>query len=393
MNPTGPVGVEELRQRNTGLVLTSLRHDGPATRTELARRTGLAKATVGTIVGTLNDDSLVNEVATVTSGRGRPGRPVTLADGPVVGLGVEINVDYVATVTMDLSGQIRHSDTWPVDSTRTPLEVVVEVIADRSAAIRADGGRLVGLAAAVPGLVSADSTVVRWAPNLRWTDLDLAAALRPAVGDSVQSITVDNDANCGALAEISHGAARDVDSALYLTGTIGIGAGLIHGRTLVRGASGFAGEVGHLPLGEAAALCGCGRTGCWETSIGLRAMLSAVQMSEIGTPWETALHVAERAASEPDVAAGLAQIGSSLGRGLAALSGMVDPSAIVLGGYFVPVAPWLKPAAEEAMSAHLTFADLHLPQIRLSPLGLRSAAIGAAEQSLAGVLAGSAVVT
>lgn len=389
MSAPVPGGVEELRARNTGLILTSLRQDGPGTRTELARRTGLAKATVGTIVGALDDDGLVGEAGPVSSGRGRPGRPVTLTGGRVVGLGVEVNVDYVATVTMDLSGHVRHAETLPVGADQQPLDVVLQVVADRSAALQSEGCRLIGLSAAVPGLVSADGAVVRWAPNLGWTDLDLAGALRSAVGADVRAITIDNDANCAALAEISHGAARDVTSALYLTGTVGIGAGLIHDRQLVRGASGFAGEVGHLPLGDPEAPCGCGRTGCWEASIGLRAMLAAVHMTEVRTPWETALTVADRAENDPSVAAGLAEIGARLGRGLATLSGMVDPEAIVLGGYFVPLAPWLAPAAEQAMSAHLTFAALHLPQIRLSPLGLRSAALGAAEQSLAGVLSGS----
>ena len=120
----GPGGVEELRRRNTGLILTSLRHDGPATRTELSRRTGLAKATVGTIVGTLDEDGLVSEAGPVASGRGRPGSPVTLAGHRVVGLGVEVNVDYVTTVTLDLSGVVRHEQTLPVAEGEAPLDVV-----------------------------------------------------------------------------------------------------------------------------------------------------------------------------------------------------------------------------------------------------------------------------
>lgn len=401
MSPAAPGGVEELRRRNCGLILASLHQDGPATRTELAQRTGLAKATVGTIVGALDTDGVVSEAGPVAAGpdkagpdkagpdkagRGRPGRPVTLAGGRFVGLGVEVNVDYVTTVTMDLSGDVRHEQTLPVESDRSPLDVLTSAVVERAAAIRAGGEVLIGLAAAVPGLVAADGAVVRWAPNLGWNDLDLAGVLTGIAG---VPCTVDNDANCAALAEISHGAARDLDSALYLTGTIGIGAGLIHGRELVRGASGFAGEVGHLPLGEPDARCGCGRTGCWEASVGLRAMLGTVGMQEVRTPWATAQIVADRAQHDPAVAGGLAEIGARLGRGLATLAGMVDPAAIVLGGYFVPVAPWLVPAAEQAMRAHLIFSDLHLPDVRLSPLDLRAAAMGAAEQALAGVLAGT----
>src|SRR5215213_513953 len=93
-----PTGTEYVRRQNIGLVLRSLRSDGPATRTELARRTGLAKATVGTIVADLEAARAVSQDGSVPSGRGRPGRPVTLTGESILGLGLEVNVDYVAAV-------------------------------------------------------------------------------------------------------------------------------------------------------------------------------------------------------------------------------------------------------------------------------------------------------
>ena len=390
MTATPPQGVEELRARNTGLVLTSLRHDGPGTRTELARRTGLAKATVGTIVGTLGDQDLVAESGPVTAGRGRPGRPVALTGRRVLGLGIEVNVDYVTAVTMDLAGTVQHEQTVAVRSS-DPLDVLRDLVDDSAGRARASGGRIAGLTAAVPGLVAADAATVRWAPNLRWRDLDLAAALREVVGDGVRC-TVDNDANCAALAEAHHGAAARAGSALYLTGTVGVGAGIVVEGRLLRGAAGFAGEVGHLPFGDPGASCACGRHGCWETGVGLRALLDAVAMDAVGTPWQCARAVAECAADGDDVVIeGIDRVGDRLGRGLASLSAVMDPAVVVLGGYFVPIAEWLVPAAERRLADDLSFADLQLPQIRLSDLDLRAAAIGAAEQSLTDVLQGRAL--
>jgi predicted NBD/HSP70 family sugar kinase len=379
--------VEELRARNTGLVLTSLRHDGPTTRTELARRTGLAKATVGTIVAALGDHQLVAESGPVTSGRGRPGRPIALTGHGVVGLGIEVNVDYVTAVTMDLSGAVRHEQTVAVGSA-DPLEVLRTLVEDSAGRAQAAGARVAGLTTAVPGLVAADAATVRWAPNLHWRDLDLAAVLRDVVGDDVPC-TVDNDANCAALAEAHHGAARRTGSALYLTGTVGVGAGIVVDGRLLRGAAGFAGEVGHLPLGDIETSCACGRHGCWETVVGLHALLEAVAMEPVGTPWQCARAVAECAADgDAVVIEGIDRVGDRLGRGLASLAAMIDPAVVVLGGYFVPLAEWLVPAAERRLGEDLSFADLQLPQIRLSDLDLRAAAIGAAEQSLADVLGG-----
>lgn len=382
---TAPGQIEQVRRRNVALVLGALRTGGPVTRTELARRTGLAKATVGSIVGDLETAGLAAETGELTGARGRPGRAVALTGKDVVGLGLEVNVDFVSTVSLDVAGTVRHTQTVPVGS-RSPHDVVVDVARRRLDELRASAGRVSGMTVAVPGLVGADRRTVRWAPNLDWHDVDLGADLDAATG--LSGTTVDNDANCAAIGEASHGAATGVSSALYVTGTVGIGAGWIVDGALVRGSAGFAGEVGHLPLGAPDAECGCGRHGCWEASVGLRAMLMEVDIETRGTPWQTAEHVAARAASDPAVADHLAGIGRHLGHGIAALSGVVDPEVVVLGGYFAPVAEWLLPAAESTIGERLIFADLHRPELRLSPLGLQSAALGAAEESLTGILTG-----
>lgn len=378
--------VEQVRRQNTALVLRALRSDGPLTRTEIARRIGLAKATVGSIVGDLETAGLAAETGELTGGRGRPGRAVALTGETVVGLGLEVNVDYVATVTLDVSGAIQHAESVSVAG-RLPLDVLAEVASRRVRDIRQEGGRLAGVTAAVPGLVDIDRRIVRWAPNLDWHDLDLGVALERATG--VPDVTVDNDANCAAIGESGHGAVTGIDDALYLTGTIGIGAGWIVGGRLVRGHGGLAGEVGHLPLGAPDALCGCGRQGCWEASIGLRAALAATGVAEVGTPWDSAEAVADAARRDPQVASAVARIGDRLGHGIAVLAGFADPEAVVLGGYFVPLAEWLLPAAEESLRDHLSFSDLHRPVLRLSPLGLQAAALGAAESALDRVLTGS----
>ena len=115
-----PRGTEDVRRQNTGLVLRSLRVDGPATRTELARRTGLAKATVGTIVAELEGARAVTQDDSVPSGRGRPGRPVTLTGESILGLGLEVNVDYLAAVALDLAGNVRTVETRSVATAGTP---------------------------------------------------------------------------------------------------------------------------------------------------------------------------------------------------------------------------------------------------------------------------------
>ena len=388
MNHTRPGGTEHLRRQNTALVLRSLRADGAATRTELARRTGLAKATIGTIVAELGTGGAVSEDQSAPSGRGRPGRPVTLTGESIIGLGFEVNVDYLAAVALDLGGNIRISTIRQVEGAGPPsvtelLDLAVEI---RDTLV-ADGHKIVGATVTVPGLVEHDNRTIAWAPNLGWEAVDIARQLESRLGDC--PTTVDNDANCAALAEATHGVSTDVHNSLYITGTVGIGAGIVHDNVLLRGGAGFAGEVGHMPIGDHARVCGCGRLGCWETAVGLRAMLAAVGMDEESTPLQTAVAVAERAAHDAQTRAALTSLGHDLGTGLAALAAVLDPAAIVLGGYFVPLGAYVVPAAGAVLAERLPSATIHLPQIRLSSLGIHAAALGAAEGSLAGVYAGT----
>lgn len=379
---------DTVRRRNAGAVLRSLRVDGPATRAELSGRTGLSKATVGAIVGDLEDAGAVRELEQVRSGdRGRPGLRLTLAGGRPVGIGLEANVEYVAAVVVDLSGEVRHRVTRPVVDVRD-IEGTLADIADGVAdTLRMAGQTPVGATVAVPGLITEDDRTIAWTPNLRLAGTGIAERVDAAFGWT-DRVRVHNDADCAALAELHHGAGRGSGHLLYLTGTVGIGAGLVEGGRLVRGARGFAGEVGHLPIGEPGARCGCGRTGCWEASVGLHALLAAVGMPELATPEETARVVAEKAQAEPAVRAAVEGVATRLGQGLAIVTGILDPSVVVLGGYFEPLGDLVLAPAREVLAASLAAPVQQVPDLRVGALGTEAAALGAAERSLTALFDG-----
>lgn len=384
---TEPASTERLRRQNVSLVLRSLRRQGPATRTELAQRTGLAKATIGAIVSGLEDARAVTEEESRTGARGRPGRPVALLGDRYLALGLELNVDYVAAVLLDLAGGVLAVETRP-----TPPEVLAreQSLLDllRDVVLPALGGRvLVGATLAVPGLVQTDNRTVAWAPNVSVGGASLAGRLERALGERCQ-VRVSNDANCAAYAETHHGAATDSAHVLYLTGTVGIGAGIVEGGDLVRGAAGFAGEVGHMPVGDPAAVCGCGRRGCWEASIGLHAMLDAVGMTELATPLDTARAVASAALTDVAVREGLARLGHDVGLGLAVLTTVLDPGVVVLGGYFAPLGDLVLDQARRTLDERLVSDVQHRPELRTGALGIQAAALGAAEWSFGDLFAG-----
>ncbi|HEY0891157.1 MAG TPA: ROK family protein [Nocardioides sp.] len=382
-----PGSTEGLRRQNTSLVLRSLRQLGPATRAELAKRTGLAKATVGVIVAALEAADAVTELertGSAVAARGRPGVPVALSGRRFLALGLELNVDYVSVAVLDLTGTVRLSASRPVTG---PGDVSALVALARWARAEAVGEAhdLVAAGVAVPGLVRGDNRTIAWAPNIGVTGESLAAAVEDALGCPVR---VSNDANCAAYAEAHHGAAVGVAHALYLTGTVGIGAGIVDRGELVRGGAGFAGEVGHMPIGDSTARCGCGRQGCWEASIGLHAVLARVGMTEVETPLATAALLAGRADREPAVVDALAEVGHSVGLGLAMLASVLDPEVVVLGGFFVPLGERVLAPARAALDARLAAPAQVRPELRLSTLGIQAAALGAAEQAFSRVFAG-----
>ncbi|MDZ5664194.1 ROK family transcriptional regulator [Nocardioides sp. zg-1308] len=365
-------------------MLRALRRHGPATRAELAKHTGLAKATVGVIVADLEAKGAVAEEDARSGARGRPGRPVGLRGDRFVALGLELNVDYVSAVVVDLAGDVLHSEVRPAPTGAALLDLARDVVRRHTGPERPT----VGATLAVPALVRGDDRTVAWAPNLAVEGAGLADALgRLLPGVRVQ---VSNDANCAAYAESHHGAARGAAHALYLTGTVGIGAGIVQDGEVMRGGAGFAGEVGHMPVGDSSAPCGCGRRGCWEASIGLHAMLAAVGMPELDTPLRTAESVAARARTDAGVRAGLERVGRDVGLGIAMLSSVLDPEVVVMGGYFAPLGDLVLEPARRTLDERLASEVQVRPDLRPSTLGIRAAALGAAEQSFDAVFAGDA---
>lgn len=382
---------DDLRRTSTARVVRTLREDGPASRVDLAGRTGLSKATVGVIVARLERHGLVGP-ADEPDGpavRGRPARPVALRPGACWGLGLELNVDYVAVGVVDLAGVVVTVEVRAVrpeagDRLAVLLDLLAEVL---DAPACPDRSGLLGAVVAIPGLMDAERHRVTWAPNLVLAGEDVGSRLAGLLGPGV-TVHLDNDASCAAYGERWHGAALGAGHALYLTGTVGIGAGIVADGRVLRGAAGNAGEVGHVPLGRPGVPCGCGRTGCWETAVGLGAMLAAVGAEESGTPVESATAVAARAADVPAVRAGLDAVAEDLARGLAVLVSVVDPEVVVLGGYFGALEEHLLRPAAARLDALLPSPSQHRPALVAGRLGITAAAVGAAELAMEPVVAG-----
>src|SRR3954454_8819923 len=336
-----PADQATVRRSNLGLVLRHLRDHGPRSRARIAQETGLNKATVSSLVAELTDRRLVTAGGVDRAGSvGRPGLIVHLDGATVCGIGVELNVDYAATLVLDLRGEVLFEHLIALDvpalGPERTLDAVAELVTEAVKEAAARGATPVGLTVAVPGLVRSVDGVATYAPNIGWHDVAVLDGLRARTGLSCP-IQVENDANLSAIAEWVMGQEARTPDLVYLTGEVGVGGGVIVSGELLRGVGGLSGEVGHTALGDPDAVCGCGRRGCWETVVGLAALLReaadpadpvhdpsrdlGIRLAEIG----------ERAdAGDERTLAALTKVGTALGFGAAVLINLFNPQVIIL---------------------------------------------------------------
>ena len=392
--PSTPSDRASIRRTNLGLVLRLLRDSGARSRTRIAADTGLPKPTITNLVGELVELGLVREAREERSGSvGRPGLIVEIDGHAICGIGVEISVDYLSAVALTLRGDQLYQRRTAVDVRAAGPEAVLDqaagLVSEALAAVEERGARCVGITLAATGAVDSAEGVVRYAPNIGWSDVAAIPGLRQRLGPGAASLNLENDAKLGAIAEYLVVQDQDIHDMLYVTGEVGVGGGIISGGRLLRGSSGYAGEIGHMPLNPGGHLCGCGRRGCWETMVGLAALLR--QAADADDPvhdpsldLETRLgEVAARAgAGDRRTLAALGQVADDLALGLALLVDVINPRAIVLGGYFPYLSGYLGDRVRDALLERVMAPGAGGCELLFSTLGFAAPARGGAYLAL-----------
>ncbi|MEU6738893.1 ROK family transcriptional regulator [Streptosporangium sandarakinum] len=380
-----PADFADVRATNLAVVLRFVREHAPCSRADIAASTGLNKATVSSLVADLIDRRLVRETGLTENRVGRPATMLVLDGSPYAAIGVEINVDYVTAVAVDLSGERllswRRSFQGPDVTVSQAMAVVAGLVRRVTTRMAREERQVLGLTVAVPGLVGTDG-VVRVAPNLGWRDADLCGDLTKALRDPGFPVQVDNDANLAALAEHRFGPWAGTADLVYLTGGIGVGAGVILDGRLRRGGRGYGGEIGHIQLDPLGAECRCGRRGCLEAVAGIGAVLehAALSPAEVEVELEETVRLAR--AGDAHTLAVLAGVGRDLGRGVSMIANLLNPEVVVLGGYYVPLAPWLLPEIEAETRGRVIAPDAGGCRVVASALGYGAAALGGAARVL-----------
>jgi predicted NBD/HSP70 family sugar kinase/biotin operon repressor len=379
---SGSGSLESLRERNRRQLVDTLRRRGSASRAELARLTGLSRSTVSTLVADLQSGGLVveHEPPHVRAPQqGRPPTLLTLDRSAGLVLGIDFEHEHIHVAIADLSRTILAERVRALDvdhSAKRALDVAVELADEVVTAADVDGDRILAAGVALSGPIDIDQGTVHAGKILpSWAGVKPVDELAARLGLHVH---LDNDANLGALAEVTLGAGIGARDAIYLMVSGGVGAGLILGGELYRGSGGTAGELGHVLVDESGPICRCGNRGCLEMMAGGNAITGLLRPSH-GDDLTLDQVIALAAGGDSGARRAIADAGRVLGRSVAAIVNAFNPELVIVGGTVSAAGDVLLDPMREAVNRYAIPSAAADVRITRGVLGDRAEVLGALE--------------
>lgn len=373
---------------NRTALLRLLRGEQGLSRADLADRSGLTRSTVSLITKELIAEGWIAEDDVQATGAlGRRPTPLRLDGSRLSLIGAELAPDLLRVVVTDIHGQVQQASqaallhTDPDGACHQLAAMVIELL-QRTLA---QGQEPLGVGVGLPGAVDQARGVLLYAPNLGWRQVGLGARLRQdlqAAGLGHVPVYCQNDADLAAVGETEFGPHPADDPLVYINCSLGLGSGVLLADTLFTGATGGAGEIGHTTLHIGGRPCSCGRLGCAEAYIGLRAV--AQEATRLGgAPVDVSELKRLIAARDPVVRQAFEEAGRSLGVLLQNVWTTFDPRAIVLGGESITLGgqPFVD-AALAVLEDYAVQAGVPAPAVRLSRFAELAIAVGGAAYAL-----------
>jgi glucokinase-like ROK family protein len=363
-------------------------------RTDLAEKLGLTRAAISLIVNDLLESGVVQETESRSAPSGRP--PIVLEVNPDRGLvgAIDMGATHMSIALADFTARIHQESEFPLEIKNGPELCLAQADQNLRKMLADQGLSITDLSAVgvgVPGPVITEAGMVVAPPIMPgWDHYPILSSLEKMWGCRV---TLNNDAELGALGEWAYGAARGGKNIAYIKVGSGIGAGLILNNQIYDGTTGAAGEIGHLTIDENGPLCNCGNHGCLEAFAGGHAIAKQGQLlvksgrrtllSEIPLEKIDAHDVAE-AARRGDLHAQeiLKRAGTFIGIAIAGLINLFNPSIIVIGGGVAQVGDILTNPIRQAVHERAMRASEQSVRITTGMLGRRALLIGATIQAI-----------
>jgi predicted NBD/HSP70 family sugar kinase len=328
--------LESLRAQNRGRVIGVLRAAGPVSRADIARRTGLSRSTISSLVADLQAVGVVTEVdgdrPAPSEQGGRPPVLIALDNSAGAAVGVDFGHRHLRVAVSDLGHRILAEAAVELDvdhDAKQGLDSAARLVEQVLAEADVSRDRVIGVGMGLPGPIDRRTGMVGASALLPgWIGIRAAEELR---GRLDLDVAVDNDANLGGLAEWMWGAGQGSGLLAYIKAATGIGSGLVLGGRPYGGASGTAGEIGHTTIVSGGPVCACGSRGCLEMVAGGPAILELLRPR--GDSGLTLRHVVRLAVEgDPGCQRVVADAGRSIGIAVANLCNLINPELIVVGG-------------------------------------------------------------
>lgn len=366
---------DTIRNINRQIVLNYVRERSPISRAAISQETALQRSTVSLIVEELKSQGLIDEIEGESTG-GRP--PILLqlrAAGPVA-LGIDMGTKQTVLATSDLAGRVLDQTSFRTDpNAQKTLDRILDCT--REMIGKEKGIEAIGVS--IPGLVDPETGGVIFIPHFRWRDWDVAELLRTSTG---LPVTIDNDANAAALAELWFGRPeiREVRDFVMVLVEEGLGTGIVFDGQVYRGEAGAAGEFGHMTLGENAPVaCAVGGRGCWEAFASERAALARYSKLSGGEgAGASFVELVEAALGGQGAAqAALVETAHFLGVGISNIIKGLSPEAVILGGEIARAWPLISGELKSAVDENSICRGLRSARIIPSTLGEAPRLMGA----------------
>jgi glucokinase-like ROK family protein len=371
--------VRAMREFNLLLVLNCIREHGPLPRVAIARRTGLSRPTVSSLMEILLREGLVREGELLNSSAAGGRRSVEVHFNSSAGyaIGVDVGRTHLTMILANLAAEIQARHSEPFDSSRGAeacLPLLSQHLRTFVEAADTRWDQIVGIGMGVPGPIDTDRRRLVSPPRLPgWDRIDLYKTMRRELD---VPIFLDNDANMGTLGESRYGAGRGVENMAYIKLGTGIGGGMILNGSIYRG-SGSAGEIGHVTVNADGPECACGNKGCLEALAGAGAIVEDASQGASRAACDIAdvIHAAQEGDENCRVA--IERAGESIGVAVADLINLCSPSLILLdGGVSRAGEILLEPLRRTAAARSLPIAWANTT-IQLAQLGENAIALGA----------------
>ena len=350
-------------------------------RADLATAVGLTKSTVTMLVRELLAEGwLVEREVVATGDLGRRPTPLFIDPTRLLLLGAEVGIDSVRVVATSLTGDVLARAVASHGASKSAKSCIGS-LANTMLKVRRqldEQHRIIGIGVGLPGGVDEASGFLHFAPNLQWRDVPVGAMLAEKLADSSLAgipLYLQNEADVAAIGEMEFNPSQVTDPLLYLSINQGVGAGVIVGDRLLVGSRGFAGEVGHIVLQINGPQCSCGRRGCAEALIGMRAMLPPAEREHTSPITEIERRLAEQ---HGETVRAVKKAGNYLGVLLQNLASAYDPACIVLGGSVVGLGDAFLDPALKTLNDYASAANLEPPTVQVSRYGADAVAVGAA---------------